>query len=366
MSVEQRYRVAALCAQLEEEAKKDPSKAGWNIDGVGKMMELGFVQYEDIHKLRGCYLASKEDPSVFIDPTPPSEEDIAKKKSSRQLRLDADYSCFAFAPNDLINPFLEDKKKHPRQLVPLIGPLLDGAERHDVSLGWPHSRSRAIAGKLFRHMTNFVAMHHGWNVGGDLAPSAHLNVEVSKDQIDLLNPTPRDVQMASIIDQCSGKMATKVIAKRRIEFIEGNVNSYARILNGPEQLKRIKTFNRLSASIATYQREKQAEKEEAMEKKKQIEADKAHKKAEKEHETKKKNSELAPGCKIDVDMGINHILSLKNPRRREILKIHFGVTRGECEGAKKAVNQMVLAETEAELRRVMATTDEVDNVEAAC
>ncbi len=92
MSVEQRYRVAALCAQLEEEAKKDPSKAGWNIEGVGKMMELGFVQYEDIHKLRGCYLASKEYPLVFIDPAPPLEENIAKKKSLRQLRLDPDYS----------------------------------------------------------------------------------------------------------------------------------------------------------------------------------------------------------------------------------------------------------------------------------
>ena len=50
------------------------------IENVGRMIELGFINYDDIQKLSGCYLASKEDPSVFVDPTPPNAESITKKK----------------------------------------------------------------------------------------------------------------------------------------------------------------------------------------------------------------------------------------------------------------------------------------------
>jgi hypothetical protein len=71
-----------------------------------------------------------------------------------------------------------------------------------------------------------------------------------KDQRYLLNPTSRDIQMGGIMDQCSGQMAVKKIAKRCICFISNNVSSYARILNGPQQLQQIGEFNGLAANIA--------------------------------------------------------------------------------------------------------------------
>ena len=83
-------------------------------------------------------------------------------------------------------------------------------------------------------MTNFVARNHGWHKGGYLAPSPNLHVEFISNQRELLNPTTRDVQIGANIDQFSEKKANKVIAKRRIEFVSGNVNSYVRILNGPK------------------------------------------------------------------------------------------------------------------------------------
>lgn len=152
--------------------------------------------------------------------------------------------------------------------------------------------------------------------------------------------------MAAIIDQCSGQKATKVIAKRRVEMIEGNVYSYARILNGPQQLERIKTFNDLSASIATLQREKQAADEEAKKKKKEGQADKtAEKKAEQERIAKEEHGKLAPDCEADVAKGIDHVLTLTNPRRKLILKIHFDHTSG--------LSKMLLKDTESELRKYM-------------
>ena len=331
MTVEERHQFASLMKGFEAEAAKDPKLGVWRIGNVRRVMELGFVNYEDLPKLRASYLTSKEDPSVFVDPTPPTEEDIKKKRHSHQLTLDCDFTGFAFFPSDMMKEYMEDKEDHPL----------------------PEKRDRNIAAKIFRHMSNFVAMKHGWHTGGVLVPSSHLQVEVSREQIDLLNPTPRDVQMAAIIDQCSGKKATKVIAKRRIEFIEGNVNSYARILNGPTQLERIKTFNDLAASIATLQKEKDEIERKAKESKKLKAAEKAQNKLEKELKAKKDYEEFGPGCKDDVEKGIDHVLSLNNVRRKLILKIHFGYAGG--------ISSKPLKETEKLLREYMGANGNVDS-----
>ena len=93
-----------------------------------------------------------------------------------------------------------------------------------------------------------------------MVPSKILDVVVSRDQVGLLNSTFHDVQLGAVLDQCTGCKAKKFIAKRRVDFVSGNVNSYARILNGPAQLERIKTYNQLSASIAQLQRERDEQK----------------------------------------------------------------------------------------------------------
>ena len=105
-------------------------------------------------------------------------------------------------------------------------------------------------------MTKFVSCNHGWIKGGDLLPSSYLDIDITNNQASLLSPTPFDVHLAAIIDQCIGKKSKKRIARRRIDFISGNVNSYARILNGPVQLDKIRTYNDLTASLSEYQREK--------------------------------------------------------------------------------------------------------------
>jgi hypothetical protein len=63
-------------------------------------------------------------------------------------------------------------------------------------------------------------------------PSNWLDVECSKDQRKAPNPTPCDVQVGAIIGQIFGDNAKTGIAKRRIDIMMGNVNSYAQISNG--------------------------------------------------------------------------------------------------------------------------------------
>ena len=66
---------------------------------------------------------------------------------------------------------------------------------------------------------------------------------------------------------------------------------------------------------------------------------------------------LAPGCKADVEKGIDHVLLLRQSRRKEILKIHFGVTSG--------LSKMLLKDTEEELRKLMAASIE-SNDDGGC
>ena len=307
MSEEQRRGVCAvfdLCNDI------------WTKENVVKIMQLGYVHFDDIPKLRGCYLTSKEDPSVFLDP--PSEEEGTT--TSRQLLLDTDYHAFSFAPKQQLDEYTADKAAHTICDDYVFVDIINGKP---VQSSWPEGRSREVASNLFCSMTNFVAANHGWKSEGALVPSAHLDVDISADQQRMLNPTLRDVQVGAVIDQCAGDKAKKRIAKRRVDFVTGNVNSYARLLNGPEQLSRITTYNQLAASMAEIQKEKMDKKAASSAEKKKAEEEKAAKKLEEEKKEKEERERLLPICSAYVAKGMDHVLSLNMDRKKEILKHIF-------------------------------------------
>ena len=117
---------------------------------------------------------------------------------------------------------------------------------------------------------------------------------MSRDQIGLLNATIRDVQLGAILDQFTGRKAKKVIAKRRVEFVFGNGNRFARILNEPAQLKKIKTYNQLSVSITQLQRERDVQKLASKAQKKKIHLEKEFKKMEKERDAAELRERFLP------------------------------------------------------------------------
>ena len=73
---------------------------------------------------------------------------------------------------------------------------------------------------------------------------------MSDNQRTLLNPTQNDVFFGLIDYDAKGKGAVQKIAKRRLDVIEGNVNSYSKMLNNTKILKIIKDFNQICASVA--------------------------------------------------------------------------------------------------------------------
>jgi len=135
-------------------------------------------------------------------------------------------------------------------------------------------------------------------------------------------------------------------------MVAGNVTSYARVLNGPQQLDKIRTYNDLAATMAVLKKEKEQMREETNARKKKLEEQKATRKAEKEREAISKANEMAPVCKAHVDQGLDHVLKLKVPEQRDILRYHFRMSSVDIDRVSKAIYKLNLTETIA-LKRLM-------------
>ena len=156
-----------------------------------------------------------------------------------------------------------------------------------------------------------------------LLPSSHLNVKVSNTQISLLNPTSRDVQIGAVMEACSGAKAKKRIAKRRTDVVTGNINSYARVCNGPDQLKQLQQYKELTSSLSALAAEKQELVELARKKKMKEGKDKEARKAEKARKAKEEKEQSLPIVKELVSRGLLHCLSQVVPMKIKILKYQF-------------------------------------------
>jgi hypothetical protein len=66
-----------------------------------------------------------------------------------------------------------------------------------------------------------------------------------------------------------------------------------------------------------------------------------------------KQNELGPICKEHADKGLAHVLTLKVPQRREILRYHFQVATLDMDGVSKPIYKLSLAETSIALQRLM-------------
>ena len=108
----------------------------------------------------------------------------------------------------------------------------------------------SIQTEFFLHVTNYVTRKH-WDIGhANVTPSGYLNIEISDNQRTLLNPTQKDFLLGFIAYDVRWKGSVHIIAKRRLDVIEGNLNSYSKFLNDPKRLKIINNFNQLCASVA--------------------------------------------------------------------------------------------------------------------
>ena len=344
MSEEKREEICQLFSAFEN-VNGDP----WSRDNLTQLVKAG-VHVGDIIRLRGCFLVSKQDASVMKDPPP-------RPSTGTQTHLDEDFTCFAFFPRHLKEPYLKDKEKHGKldkvsklpelknevnietrgELGATTLHLKDVESVDQIVTCWPKDRDRRIAGNAFRYMCNFVAETHkfrnnsavdihvsGFKDDHDLLPSPGLDVHVTRMQRNLLNPNAEDVQKGELLSQSHGEKARKKLAKRKVHAISGNVNSYARVLNGEHQMKDVKDYNALAASLSVFQRERAEQDEQRQREKKRTDEAKAAKKRAKEEQEKAEREMLLPGCKEDVEVrGKAYVLGCNLTRKKQIIKYYF-------------------------------------------
>ena len=237
LSIEHRREAIHHIENIYDNAPSD--ELTWSKDNVLSLVK--FVPLADVMKLRACYLAAKRDPSL-IDRT---EEQSSPSDSCIETTIDQFY---AWKPSKLLDEYKKNKK------------------------------NCEVQKKFFDHICNHVAEKH-WNIHHvAVQPSAALNVEVSTDQLFLLNPSYVQVVTGHAMYDAVGKGAIHKIAKRRLDIIDGNVGSYSRVLNNAERLKLYKETNGLAAALA----EVSAEREEELKRKRKIKDDEAASKKEKQ------------------------------------------------------------------------------------
>ena len=82
---------------------------------------------------------------------------------------------------------------------------------------------------------------------------------------------------------------------------------------------------------------------------------KAAGRAEKERDAIARVAELGPVCQAHVDKGIDHVLSLKLPERKDILRYHFGLATVNVNNVSKSVYKLTLADTATVLSGLMVS-----------
>ncbi|KAG7339481.1 hypothetical protein IV203_034477 [Nitzschia inconspicua] len=146
--------------------------------------------------------------------------------------------------------------------------------------------------ELFDHMCD-RACEMSWEES-NREVSQYLNVEMSKKQQKLVNPSYKNVLMGFMCYDIRGGGAKKKIAQRRLNIVDGNVNSYARCLNDPRRLAAMREMDQLISAVAQVAADQAREKVE----RKEVAAAKAKERKKKQAEEAaadtKKRDELKP------------------------------------------------------------------------
>jgi hypothetical protein len=279
---------------------------------------------DDIPKMRACYYLYKRDPSILVDP--PQVEETQKKPAAKEIDM---YEGFSWRPRQIYTAYMSSGEHG------LIRDESDPTKKYKKLI---HKPDHDMGLKLFNHMCNHVARTHDHKTRKPLLPSGGWDCEVSQDQEWLLNPSPYDVVMGTIMEDAVGERAKKKIAKRRVDMITGNIHSYARSMNNPDQLEDIKEYATLSSILAELAADKDETRKRLAQEKEKQQQERAAKKAAQAEKDKKKAEELLPGIEQDIEKGLEHVLKLSVSKKKDILKYKYGVTSGLAKMNKEALD----------------------------
>ena len=101
--------------------------------------------------------------------------------------------------------------------------------------------------KLFNSMCDFGSQEQ-WG-GGRRAFSSYIDVDTSKDQCRLINPTPLDCIAGYIMEGYVGDRFLRRLPHIRLKLIDGSISSYCYIINFPERFDLINQEKKLASIL---------------------------------------------------------------------------------------------------------------------
>ena len=191
----------------------------------------------------------------------------------------------------------------------------------------------------------------------NVKPSDFLNVEITDKQCEFLSPTAKDVLFGSMLHDTKGKGAVRKAAKRKLDFVDGSINSYSKLLNDTKRMEEMKQHLQLVATVAEVSEEQELQKERRKNKRILDEAEKNRKKQQKIDDNEKNKEEALPIINELIGAFITKARELdqtaleseiskkcKNQMPSNILKYFFNMDAKEISGKKKLVLVEMIAQ----------------------
>ena len=126
--------------------------------------------------------------------------------------------------------------------------------------------------------------------------SAYLDINISTDQIRLLNPTPLDTVVGFVMKDSQGEGAKKRLPQRRLNFIDSKISAHCCVLNSPERLHLITQANEVAAIMGDLEADRIAKNIVNKNKRKEEAIKKTQKLEEKKRQAEIKNNEISIEC----------------------------------------------------------------------
>ena len=144
--------------------------------------------------------------------------------------------------------------------------------------------------------------------------------------------------MGQILNDCIGDGAKKKLAKRRINIISSNVNSYSRLVNSEEQLKNAVEVNGIAALLGEIRADADEERAAKAAKTKANDFEKAQRKNANAAAFTSKKEELQPALAALAEGLVSGALSIDNVKNGDLvnlLKYFFEASINEISKLKR-------------------------------
>ena len=155
---------------------------------------------------------------------------------------------------------------------------------------------------------------------------------MNAQQVELLKPTQKNVMMGSILKDAAGKGAVRLIAKRRIDMIDGSDGSCSCLLNSTGQMEIIREVNAFVVAVAVICKDKVDEKARAKESTDQKPLKRAEKQNAAESAEEAHQNEVMPFLmemmgRFETGDNFDGVKALSATVLKDILKFYFNITR---------------------------------------